>query len=78
MAKDTFEGKLFTTDWNEEWKALQHARGHADNPEVWNKKAATSRFAAVLAATLTHHADNCAKRSQKAEDNRSVVSEVIC
>ena len=41
MAEEIFEGKLFTTDWNEEWKALQHARGHADSPEVWNKKAAT-------------------------------------
>ena len=32
---------LTTTDWNEEWKRLQAARDHADDPAVWDEKAKT-------------------------------------
>lgn len=34
-----FTSLLTTTDWNEEWKALQLARGRSDNAETWNAKA---------------------------------------
>lgn len=30
---------LLTTDWNEEWKALQAQRRAADDPSFWNKRA---------------------------------------
>ena len=32
---------LSTTDWNEEWKRLQKARQHFDDPAVWDEKAKT-------------------------------------
>ena len=32
---------LTTTDWNAEWKRLQAARMHADDPAVWDEKAKT-------------------------------------
>ena len=34
-----FTPSLALTDWNEEWKALQKAREHADDPSVWDAKA---------------------------------------
>lgn len=32
---------LTTTDWNEEWKALQRARRKADDPQYWNNRSKT-------------------------------------
>lgn len=36
-----FEPILTTTDWNEEWKRLQAARGHADDASFWDERAKT-------------------------------------
>ena len=36
-----FTPTLTTTDWNEEWKALQVARNHPDDPAEWDARAAT-------------------------------------
>ena len=36
-----YESLLTTTDWNEEWKRLQAARKHTDDPAVWDEKAKT-------------------------------------
>ncbi len=36
-----FIPKLTTTDWNEEWKELQHARHAADNVDYWNERSKT-------------------------------------
>lgn len=36
-----FDSLLASTDWNEEWKRLQGARLHADDPAVWDKRAKT-------------------------------------
>ena len=38
---EAFTSLLTTTDWNEEWKRLQEARSHADDPAVWDEKAKT-------------------------------------
>ncbi len=38
---EPFEPKLVTTDWNEEWKAMQAARKHPDDPTEWNARAKT-------------------------------------
>ena len=40
-AKTPVTPTLTTTDWNEEWKALQVARAHPDNAEEWNERAKT-------------------------------------
>lgn len=36
-----FTPLLATTDWNEEWKSLQAARKHADDPAEWDERAKT-------------------------------------
>ena len=36
-----FTPLLTTTDWNEEWKALQVARNHPDDASEWDARAAT-------------------------------------
>ena len=36
-----FTPLLTTTDWNEEWKQLQTAREHFDDPAVWDERAKT-------------------------------------
>lgn len=36
---ESFEPLLTTRDWNEEWKALQRQRHHADNSEYWDDRA---------------------------------------
>ena len=41
MKQDTFTPLLTSTDWNEEWKALQVARRHSDDASVWDEKAKT-------------------------------------
>ncbi len=38
---EPFVPLLTTTDWNEEWKALQAARQHADDASWWDQKAKT-------------------------------------
>ena len=38
---DTFTPTLTTTDWNEEWKALQTARAHPDNAAEWDERSKT-------------------------------------
>lgn len=38
---DAFTPTLTATDWNEEWKALQKARRHADDASYWDKRSAT-------------------------------------
>ena len=38
--EDSFEPLLLTIDWNAEWKRLQTAREHADDPAVWDARAA--------------------------------------
>ena len=38
---DGFEPRLTSTDWGEEWKRLQAAREHYDDPVTWDKRAAT-------------------------------------
>ena len=38
---EPFTSLLTSTDWNEEWKALQSARRHADDASVWDEKAKT-------------------------------------
>lgn len=37
----SFISTLTSTDWNEEWKAMQAARRHADDASVWDEKAKT-------------------------------------
>ena len=37
----SYSSILTTTDWNAEWKRLQAARMHADDPAVWDEKAKT-------------------------------------
>ncbi|MBQ9042941.1 MAG: class I SAM-dependent methyltransferase [Eggerthellaceae bacterium] len=39
METATFTSTLTSTDWNEEWKAMQAARRHADDAAVWDEKA---------------------------------------
>ena len=41
MVNGVFASTLITTDWNEEWKALQKAREHSDDSAVWDAKAKT-------------------------------------
>ena len=41
MENGTFTPLLTTTDWNEEWKALQTTRRHSDDAAVWDEKAKT-------------------------------------
>ena len=36
-----FVPRLTSTDWNEEWKALQTAREHADDASLWDERAKT-------------------------------------
>lgn len=36
---ETFTPLLTTTDWNAEWKQLQKAREHFDDPAVWDARA---------------------------------------
>ena len=43
MAHDDFTPLLTTTDWNEEWKALQQRRRPPDDAAWWDKRAATFR-----------------------------------
>jgi len=38
---NVFTPLLTTTDWNEEWKQLQTAREHFDDPAVWDARAKT-------------------------------------
>ena len=38
---DEFTPLLTATDWNEEWKALQKVRRHADDAAFWDKRSAT-------------------------------------
>ena len=41
MEHGTFTSQLTSTDWGEEWKALQKARRKADDAAVWDEKAKT-------------------------------------
>jgi len=41
MTIESFTSTLTTSDWNEEWKALQVARARSDDAAVWDKKAKT-------------------------------------
>ena len=41
MTADIFTPLLTTTDWNEEWKRMQDARGRADDASVWDARAKT-------------------------------------
>lgn len=43
VAHDDFTPLLTTTDWNEEWKALQQRRRPPDDAAWWDKRAATFR-----------------------------------
>ena len=38
---DVVKPALTTTDWNEEWKALQTARAHPDDATEWNERSKT-------------------------------------
>ena len=38
---ELFRPLLSTTDWNEEWKALQTVRQHYDDPAVWDERSKT-------------------------------------
>lgn len=44
-AIDAFTPKLTTTDWNEEWVALQQARRAADSAEHWDERSKTYKQA---------------------------------
>ncbi len=39
MTSELFTSRLTTTDWNEEWKALQVARERSDDAATWDAKA---------------------------------------
>lgn len=39
MESTTFTSALTSTNWNEEWKAMQAARRHADDAAVWDERA---------------------------------------
>lgn len=41
MTNEPFTSLLMTTDWNEEWKALQVARERSDSAATWDAKAKT-------------------------------------